>query len=229
MYGFIYLTTCKVNNKKYIGLCSHETKDKEKYLGSGKYLKNAIKRYGKDKFCREILEECATREELAQAEAKWIAHYDATNNSKFYNLAIGGYAGDPTVIKSIWNNRSSKQRKEIGDKISKTRKERIANGILKPRLGLSTSHLVQTVWNNRSEERRKEIGNKVSQTRKEYGCGVGKKNSMYGRSAITEKNLKWYTNGKENKYITEGTQSDGFVRGRTNLSGKMGRKSNEVI
>ena len=52
---------------------------------------------------------------------------------------------------------------------------------------------------------------------------------MYGRSAITEKNLKWYTNGKENKYITEGTQPNGFVRGRTNLSGKIGRKFNEVI
>ena len=58
---------------------------------------------------------------------------------------------------------------------------------------------------------------------------MGANNPMYGRSAITEKNLKWYTNGKENKYITQGTQLDGFVRGRTNLSGKIGRKFNEVI
>jgi hypothetical protein len=70
MYGFVYLTTCKINNKKYIGMCSHEKLDKEKYLGSGKYLKNAIKRYGKDNFIREILEECTTREELEKADRK---------------------------------------------------------------------------------------------------------------------------------------------------------------
>jgi hypothetical protein len=229
MYGFIYLTTCKVNNKKYIGLCSHEKIDKEKYLGSGTYLKNAIKRYGKSNFIREILEECATKNELDLAEAKWIAYYDATNNPEFYNLAVGGYGGDSTVIKTIWNKRSTAERKAIGNKVSKTRKEKIANGTLKPRLGLSTSHLVQEVWNNRSEERKKEIGNKVSATKKRLGIGKGKTNPMYGRSAITEKNLKWYTNGKENKYITEDTQPYGFVRGRTNLSGKIGRKTNEII
>ena len=185
MYGFVYLTTCKINNKKYIGMCSHEKLDKEKYLGSGKYLKNAIKRYGKDNFIREILEECATKKELAQAEASWIAKYNATDNSEFYNLLAGGYGGDPKIIKSIWDSRTIEQRKEIG--------------------------------------------NKVSKTRKKLGLAVGANNPMYGRSAITEKNLKWYTNGKENKYITEGTQLDGFVRGRTNLSGKIGRKFNEVI
>jgi len=210
-------------------MCSHETLDKEKYLGSGKYLKNAIKRYGKNNFTREILEECATKEELAQAEARWIEKYNATNNSEFYNLSIGGYGGDPTVIKSIWNSRTPEEIKEIGNKISKTRKERIAAGTLKPRLGLPTSHLVQKVWNSRSKERRKEIGNKVSTTKKKLGIGKGKTNPMYGRSAITEKNLKWYTNGKENKYITEGTQPDGFVRGRTNLSGKIGKRKNEII
>jgi hypothetical protein len=229
MYGFIYLTTCKINNKKYIGMCSHEKPGKEKYLGSGKYLKNAIKRYGKNNFTREILEECATKKQLAQAEASWIAKYNATNNSEFYNLSAGGYGGDSKIIKTIWSSRTIEQRKEIGNKVSKTRKEKIANGTLKPRLGLSTSHLVQEVWNNRSEERKKEIGNKVSATKKRLGIGKGKTNPMYGRSAITEKNLKWYTDGKKNKYITEGTQPDGFVRGRTNLSGKIGRKFNEVI
>jgi len=38
---------------------------------------------------------------------------------------------------------------------------------------------------------------------------------MHGRSAVTEKNLKWYTNGTNNLYITENTQPDGYSRGRT--------------
>jgi hypothetical protein len=42
----------------------------------------------------------------------------------------------------------------------------------------------------------------------------GKNNPMYGRSGITEKNLKWYTDGTNEKYCTEGTQPNGWYRGR---------------
>lgn len=57
------------------------------------------------------------------------------------------------------------------------------------------------------------IGMKNRDTSKE-------RNPMYGRSAITEKNLKWYTNGFENLYLTEGTEPEGFLRGRSNLKRK---------
>jgi len=43
----------------------------------------------------------------------------------------------------------------------------------------------------------------------------GKNNPMYGRSAVSEKNLKWYTDGTNNLYITEGTEPEGYRRGRT--------------
>lgn len=45
----------------------------------------------------------------------------------------------------------------------------------------------------------------------------GKNNPMYGRSAIKEKKLKWYTDGTKNIYVTEGTQPEGFARGRSGL------------
>ena len=45
----------------------------------------------------------------------------------------------------------------------------------------------------------------------------GKNNPMYGRSAIKEKNLKWYTNGLENKFIPENTQPNGWFRGRVKV------------
>jgi hypothetical protein len=38
---------------------------------------------------------------------------------------------------------------------------------------------------------------------------------MFGRSAVKEKNLKWYTNGVDNLYITENTQPEDYRRGRT--------------
>jgi hypothetical protein len=42
----------------------------------------------------------------------------------------------------------------------------------------------------------------------------GERNGMFGRSAVTESNLKWYTDGVQTIYVTEGTQPDGFTRGR---------------
>lgn len=43
---------------------------------------------------------------------------------------------------------------------------------------------------------------------------TGSKNPMYGRSAIKEQNFKWYNNGEENLYISEGTQPENFILGR---------------
>jgi len=56
-YKYIYKTTNLVNSKIYIGShCSNIEPEKDKYLGSGIHIKNAIKHYGKEFFKREILE-----------------------------------------------------------------------------------------------------------------------------------------------------------------------------
>ena len=43
---------------------------------------------------------------------------------------------------------------------------------------------------------------------------TGTNNPMYGKSAIRDNNLKWYTNGVDNIYITEGTQPIEYRKGR---------------
>ena len=43
---------------------------------------------------------------------------------------------------------------------------------------------------------------------------TGEKNGMFGRSAITENNLRWYTNNKTDIYVPEGTQPREFISGR---------------
>jgi len=54
IYYYLYEVTNLVNGKTYIG--QHITDDLEDgYLGSGKALKAAIKKYGRDKFKKEIL------------------------------------------------------------------------------------------------------------------------------------------------------------------------------
>lgn len=91
MYGYIYETTCIPTGKKYIGLHkTSKTTIDESYLGSGKAILRAIRKYGKENFTCRILEWCETREELNKAEVKWITYYDAYNSRDYYNLTRGG-------------------------------------------------------------------------------------------------------------------------------------------
>lgn len=92
MYGFIYVTTNLVNGKKYLGQSSFKRKRKTFYFGSGKALKSAIKKYGKQNFIREEIFYAETKEELSDAEIFYINFFDCVNNSSWYNIAEGGYA-----------------------------------------------------------------------------------------------------------------------------------------
>lgn len=93
MIGYVYITTNLTNNKKYIGLKTSE-KFVPTYLGSGRIIKKAINKYGKDNFSVEILEECESIEDLRDAERKWIKFYNAQSNNDFYNIAEGGQWGN---------------------------------------------------------------------------------------------------------------------------------------
>lgn len=84
----IYKTINLVNGKIYIG---QDTKDNKYYLGSGKILRVAIKKYGKDNFKKEIIETCKTQEELNIREIFWINYYNSTNRKIGYNIAYGGF------------------------------------------------------------------------------------------------------------------------------------------
>jgi len=52
-----YITTNKVNGKQYVGMHSTDNVD-DGYLGSGIAIINAINKYGKENFTREILWKC---------------------------------------------------------------------------------------------------------------------------------------------------------------------------
>lgn len=74
----------------------HRVKDDkfdEKYIGSGKHLKNAIKKYGKESFSCEIIEWCSSEEELASREMFWIRELDAMDKDIGYNMNEGGIGG----------------------------------------------------------------------------------------------------------------------------------------
>jgi len=88
IYYSVYETTNLVNEKKYRGI--HKTsKIDDGYLGSGLALSNAIEKYGKQNFKRDILEFCSSYEELLEKEKiyvdeEWVKDYSN------YNLKTGG-------------------------------------------------------------------------------------------------------------------------------------------
>lgn len=89
---FVYLTYCYENGKSYIG--KYEGKETDSYLGSGKLLKRAIKKYGSDKFKRVILERYNNVNDCREGEKKWIKLFNADTSKRFYNIAKGGEGGD---------------------------------------------------------------------------------------------------------------------------------------
>ena len=92
------------------------------YLGSGIILNRAFKKYGKENFSKEIIEECETKDKLNEQEKYWISFYDAVGSENFYNIAYGGDGGNTLA------GYSEEQMKEHSRKQSKARKGIINQG-----------------------------------------------------------------------------------------------------
>ena len=67
-----------------------------RYLGSGKLLKRAVKKYGKENFKCDVIKWCETEEELNKAERYYIKQYNAQKDDMFYNISEGGDWGNVT-------------------------------------------------------------------------------------------------------------------------------------
>lgn len=84
----VYETTNKINDKIYVGVHGGFVATDD-YLGSGKALKAAIKKYGKENFEKQIIKIFNTAEE-AYAFEKEIVDYEFIQRDDTYNLAVGG-------------------------------------------------------------------------------------------------------------------------------------------
>lgn len=82
----IYEITSKIDGRKYVGKRLKNCFNN--YYGSGRYIKNAIKKYGKDNFLRKILEEVDGDKEASKAEVKWIRKINPE-----FNLLIAAQEG----------------------------------------------------------------------------------------------------------------------------------------
>lgn len=94
MNHYVYETTNLVNGKKYIGKRSCRCPiEEDKYMGSGKLIRKALKKYGDSNFKKQILELCENEEMAFNREIYYIDKFKAYNNPNYYNIASGGNGG----------------------------------------------------------------------------------------------------------------------------------------
>lgn len=85
----VYKIVNNTNNKYYIGV--HKTNNpNDNYMGSGKAIKNAIAKYGKENFTKEILLITESKEEAYAKEKELTIDFNLTDN---YNMKLGGVGG----------------------------------------------------------------------------------------------------------------------------------------
>ena len=81
--AYVYIITNLVNGKKYVG-SSRKTQIDENYYGSGRLIVNALKKYGKENFTRDILWQ--GEGDARDVESYWLEYFDAAHNPLFYNM-----------------------------------------------------------------------------------------------------------------------------------------------
>jgi hypothetical protein len=91
MFYTIYKITNTTNGKIYIG--KHQTDNpNDGYMGSGKYIKAAIKKHGKENFTKEVLHVFETEAEMNIKEKELITEEFVSRNDT-YNAGVGGEGG----------------------------------------------------------------------------------------------------------------------------------------
>ena len=222
MYYTVYKTTNRINGKIYIG--SHKTKNpNDGYLGSGKYLKYAIEKYGRENFIKEVLFIFDNSADMYAKEAE-IVSVDFITETNTYNLKQGGFGGFDYLNSDKFDNPThstehlKKMRLAYDEKIKTnpawldaSRRRMHLQGIKSrdEQLGMfdpANKHL-RRVGHKRSEETKAKIREKAKVRT------AGKGNSQYG--------TMWITDGIINKKMPADSEIPaGWRKGRVSAFNK---------
>ena len=196
---YVYETRNLITNNKYIGYCSKEPNKSKSYLGSGKILNAAIKKYGKENFSKTILKEFDTETDARLYEEYLIDKYDAINSSDYYNLTKGGYGGwsdaaitsrssDKTKNKIRNTLKGRKRPKEIGEKAGLKLKGRKQTPEIIEKRRKGQLNYYKNADKTELEERYKKISIALSGKSKseESKDKLGKLNAKYSDETVLE-------------------------------------------
>lgn len=128
MYHIVYLTTNLINQKIYVGV--HSTYNlNDGYLGSGKLISKAIKKYNKENFQRQILYYCLESDDAYEIESQ-IVTKEFIKLKNVYNITPGSrctskfFTSHPLKGKTFEEYYGLEKAKNIKEKISLKMKNR---------------------------------------------------------------------------------------------------------
>lgn len=215
MFYLIYKITNTVNSRYYIG--AHQTTNKEDgYMGSGVAITRAYKKYGKEKFVKEIIAECDSESDMYSLEKKLVVPYVKDNKS--YNIMEGGVGGFTHINESglngvtrrtelmenpEWYNDWKEKQLAGSEKYTRsvTKEEYTRRGIKANETALRNNGVYGFQGQSHKDETKTAIGAKNSI----HQSGEG--NSQYGSI--------WITDGVTSKKINKDSiMPNGWNRGR---------------
>lgn len=201
MFYTIYQITNLLDGKIYIG--KHQTKCfDDGYMGSGKILRRAIKKYGEENFKKEILFVFETEDEMNAKEAE-LVNEEFVARADTYNLCFGGRGGFAYINKFLPNGMLGKQQ-------SVRQKTKAKELMLQLQVKLDVKEigrlggLKSSGFSNRShtEETKQKMSIAISAKAR------GSQNSQFG--------TMWITNGTESRKIKKDLDNipEGWYKGR---------------
>lgn len=122
--GLIYKYTNLINSKIYIGqtTTSLEERDKKHIYGNNMYIDKAIKKYGRENFLLEVIEDNIPVEELNDKEIYYIKQFSSNVSGIGYNQTNGGNYTTNSILSTddieniIENIKSGENFKDIAEK-----------------------------------------------------------------------------------------------------------------
>lgn len=151
----VYKITCKVNNKVYIGQTTESlTQRFNRHMGYQKdnndtKFYRAIKKYGKEMFYIELLEEVSNQKQLDKREYYWICFYNSFKEGYNSKNSIGKCGGDTL---SNHPNKELISEKIRESKLGDRNPMRINGGLRGKRNGMYGKHLTEEQKNNISKK-----------------------------------------------------------------------------
>ncbi len=208
MYFYLYKITNLLNNKIYVGV--HKTSNiDDNYMGSGRILTSAIKKYGIENFKKEILEYFDSSEKMFERE-KEIVNEEFLSRPDVYNLRRGGQGGFDLI------NKSEEILKKRNTKIARNRdnKSQIAGLLLaktkdsyRKNISLSLKERYKNEPGNFKGKSHSTESKKLMSAKAKERLSDPTKNSQFG--------TMWITNGIENKKVLkESVIPNGWYKGR---------------
>lgn len=227
MFYYLYEVRNNLNGKIYVGVHKAKSLD-DGYMGSGKIITNAIKKYGIGNFSKVILETFDNVEDMYSRE-KEVVNDEFLAREDVYNIRRGGLGGFDHI------NNDPKKRLEVSEA---ARQYNIKNGIGGTKFWTEESYIKatkQALLNQKEaveKSRSPEAIAKRKKTMKDRSIGVGEKNSQYGShiyinihtgekkrykegtappewiesSVVREEKMlnskRWYNDGNRNYYFT---------------------------